>query len=246
MGDVGRAPCPITANPYTVIGCTILRAVSGILRTHRGRCGSVLGRLPAGATRAGPDRPGRVGHFLLLPSLLACAASLLTCAASLLARVACLSLRVGVGQCSLAIGHGSTAGLIVGVLDRRLVSPLPSSRACSGAGSGWHGCGWITVSAVLSKGLAQWRRPLLVCCLLSRHRGGGLLAARGLAGHGDTGLSAACQLVSITAGAHLVKWQSARTGPPWAAGQVGRKAEPGASCLSRSRCLPRTRVIMTA
>ena len=102
----------------------------------------------------------------------------------------------------------------VGVLYRRPVSPLSSSRACSGAGSGWHGCWWITVSAVLSEGLAPWRRPLLVRCPLGRHRGGGSPAARGFAGHGDTGLSAAYQLVSITADVHLVKWQSARSGPP--------------------------------
>jgi hypothetical protein len=117
---------------------------------------------------------------------------------SLFARVACHSHLACVGHCSLAIGHGSSAGLLVGVLDRLPVSPLSSSRACSGAGSGWHGCGWIAVSAVYSEGLAPWRRPLLVHCPLGRHRGGGSPAARSFAGHGDTGLSAACQLVGIT------------------------------------------------
>jgi hypothetical protein len=85
----------------------------------------------------------------------------------------------------------------------------------------WRAVGWAragtaaggSVSAVLSKGLAPWRRLLLVRCPLGR-RGGGSLAARGFAGLGDTGLSSARQLVSITADAHLVKWQSARTGPP--------------------------------
>jgi hypothetical protein len=48
-----------------MIGCTILLAVSGILRTHRGRRGSVLGRVPAAAIRAGPVRLGRVGYFPL-------------------------------------------------------------------------------------------------------------------------------------------------------------------------------------
>jgi hypothetical protein len=120
--------------------------------------------------------------------------------------------------------------LLVSVLDRRPVSPLSSLRACSGAGSGWHGCGWIAVSAVLSEGLAPWpRRPLLVRCPLGRLRGGGSPAARGFAGHGDTGLSAACQLVSITADAHLVKWQSARTGPP------GRRVKLAARSSRKSR-----------
>jgi hypothetical protein len=41
----------------------------------------------------------------------------------------------------LAIGHGRIVGLLAGVSDRRTVSPLSSSSACSGAGSGWHGCG---------------------------------------------------------------------------------------------------------
>ncbi len=42
-----------------MIGCTRLRAVSGILRTQRGRRGSGLGRLLAGTICAGPARSGR-------------------------------------------------------------------------------------------------------------------------------------------------------------------------------------------
>jgi hypothetical protein len=106
-----------------------------------------------------------------------------------------LSLLAGVGHCSLAIGLGPSAGLLVGVLDRRPVSPLSSPRACSGAGSGWHCCGWIAVSAVLSRGPAPWRWSLLVLCPLGRHCGGGSPSARGCAGHADTGPGAACQLV---------------------------------------------------
>jgi hypothetical protein len=58
--------------------------------------------------------------------------------------------------------------------------------------------------AVYSEGLAPWRRPssLLVRCQLGRHRGGGSPAARDFAGHGDTGLSAACQPAGITADVH--------------------------------------------
>ncbi len=42
-----------------VIGCTRLRAVSGILRTQRGRRGSGLGRLLAGTVFASPALCGR-------------------------------------------------------------------------------------------------------------------------------------------------------------------------------------------
>jgi hypothetical protein len=42
-----------------MIGCTRLRAVSGILRTQRGRRGSGLGRLLAGTVCAGPALWGR-------------------------------------------------------------------------------------------------------------------------------------------------------------------------------------------
>jgi hypothetical protein len=47
-------------NSVIEIGCTRLRAVSGILRTQRGRRGSRLGRLLAGTAGAGPALCGRV------------------------------------------------------------------------------------------------------------------------------------------------------------------------------------------
>ncbi len=47
-------------NSKRMIGCTRLRAVSGILRTQRGRRGSWLGRLLAGTAGAGPASCGRV------------------------------------------------------------------------------------------------------------------------------------------------------------------------------------------
>jgi hypothetical protein len=52
--------CLSSSIEMTLIGCTILRAVSGMLRTHCGRRGSVLGRLPTGANapgRSGPAGP---------------------------------------------------------------------------------------------------------------------------------------------------------------------------------------------
>jgi hypothetical protein len=106
--------------------------------------------------RAGQARPGRT----LPPSALAhgqcgfstgqCGLAHCACGlplSTLPARVACLHHLAGVGHCSLAIGHGCTVGLPLGVLDRQPVSPLPSTSACSGAGSGWHGCWWISFSA---------------------------------------------------------------------------------------------------
>ncbi len=169
-----------------MIGCTILRAVSGILLTHHDRRGSGLGR-----HLAGTNAPGRAGATALntASSALAtglcgyspglCGLALRPCGLPLSSNLAVwltsltcqwpaprpcglplrpcgspLSHLAGVGQCPPAIGHGCLVGLLVGVLDRRPVSPLPSTSACSGAGSGWHGCGWIADSAVYSEGLA--------------------------------------------------------------------------------------------
>jgi hypothetical protein len=49
----------------SMVGCTILHAVSGILWTHCGRRGSELGRLLAGAIRVGSVRLCLVGYCLL-------------------------------------------------------------------------------------------------------------------------------------------------------------------------------------
>jgi hypothetical protein len=175
----------VTPTGLSLIGFTMLRAVSGILRTHRGRRGSGLGRHPAGAIalrRAGAvgleaastapspasaavyrpvrSRPSTAWGITVSAcaaslSLLAPVAQLSACAASLSPRPcgSTLSHLAGVGQCPLAIGHGRLVGLLAGVPDRRPVSPLSSTSACSGAGSGWHGCGWIADSAVNSEGL---------------------------------------------------------------------------------------------
>ncbi len=48
------------------------------------------------------------------------------------------------------------------MLDRLPVLPLSFLQACSGAGPGWHGSGWIAVSAVLSEGSAKVCRALLL------------------------------------------------------------------------------------
>ncbi len=51
----------------------------------------------------------------------------------------------GVRRCPLALGHRLSAGLLVGVPDRRPVSPLqfsPSVLMCSGAGPARHYSGW--------------------------------------------------------------------------------------------------------
>jgi hypothetical protein len=89
-----------------------------------------------------------------------------------------ISPSVGVGHSPLAIGLGPSAGLLVGVPDRRPVSPLSSPRACSGVGPGWHGCGWIAVSAALSESPAPGRWTPHSRCPLGRHCGGGSPAAR--------------------------------------------------------------------
>jgi hypothetical protein len=188
-----------------------------------------------GPAHAGPVRPSRVGHAigpgrLVWPEPVAPLASS-QYSASVRGGLPTLLLSplAGVGHCPLAIGHGLSAGLLVGVLDRGPVSPLSSPRACSGAGPGWHGCGWIAVSVVLSEGPAPWRWAPLVRCPLGRHRGGGSPAARGCAGHWDTGLGATSQLVR--AALRRCVWSAA--GSPYRAfgrsGRVDRKVELGAA-----------------
>jgi hypothetical protein len=116
-----------------------------------------------------------------------------------------LSHMAGVGQCPLAIGHGCLVGLLASVLDRRPVSPLPSTSACSEAGSGWHGCRWIIDSVVYSEGLAPVVPAFARACSAGPSPCCGSPASRGFAGLGDTGLSAACQLAGTTADALSAK-----------------------------------------
>ena len=76
-----------------LIGCTRLRAVSGILRTQRGRRGSGLGRLRAGTAYAGlamRSRSRPPSTTLQLPRLHPCGFASRPCG-STLRRVACLS-----------------------------------------------------------------------------------------------------------------------------------------------------------
>ena len=77
--------------------------------------------------------------------------------------LALLSHLAGVGKCPLAIGHGCLVGLLAGVLDRRPVSPLSSTLACSGAGSGWHGRRQIADSTMFLGGLATGGVDPLLC-----------------------------------------------------------------------------------
>ncbi len=74
-----------------------------------------------------------------------------------------LSHLAGVGQCPPAISHGCLVGLLAGVLDRRPVSPLSSSPACSGAGSGWHCLMQIADSTVYLGGPATGGAGPLLC-----------------------------------------------------------------------------------
>jgi hypothetical protein len=146
------------------------------------------------------------------------------------ARVACLSHLVGVWHCSLAIGHGPSAGLLVGVLDSRPVSPLSSSRACSGAGSGWHCCGWIAVSAVpLLEGLAPWRRALARA--LFRRIASGARPRLSWGRPTERGLPAG----QLHCGSAFGQVAVSPNRAPGAPGQVGRKFEPGAALAAALR-----------
>jgi hypothetical protein len=75
----------------------------------------------------------------------------------------CGSTLAGVWHRPLAIGHGCPVGLRAGVPDRRPVSPLSSSPACSGAGSGWHCRAWIADCTVHLGGPATVGAGPLMC-----------------------------------------------------------------------------------
>ena len=122
-----------------MIGCTRLRAVSGILRTQRGRRGSRGAGQHAGTGSAGPCRRGRPGPISTDLASRPCGSSLPLAPVAQVSRSLlwfnprpCGSTLAGVGQCPTATGHGCPAGLRTGVPDRRPVSPLPSSLGAVG------------------------------------------------------------------------------------------------------------------
>ncbi len=148
-----------------MIGCTILRAVSGILLTHRGRRWSGLRtrRQLAVATCAGLVRRGRAGYRLLWPLRLRSSpggSPLRPCGSP-------LSHLAGVGQCPLAIGHGCLVGLLVGVLDRRhcRLRRRAVGQPWAGTAAGRSPTAPCTLTV-----WCQWRRPLPVRVQLGRHR----------------------------------------------------------------------------
>jgi len=123
----------------SLIGCTRLRAVSGILRTQRGRRGSRGAGQHAGTGSAGPGRHGRPGPISTDLASRPCGSSLSLAPVAQVSRSLlwinprpCGSTLAGVGQCPTATGHGCPAGLRAGVPDRRSVSPLSSSLGAVG------------------------------------------------------------------------------------------------------------------
>ena len=139
-----------------MIGCTRLRAVSGILRTQRGRRGSGGAGLLAGTAPVGPGRCGRPGpsssrillHAWWLMSHARPSGSSLPLAPVAQVSRSPLWLKslapsgstlAGVGQRPTATGHGCQPGC---VLVCRIAGPYHHCRprwVCSGAGSG-RGC----------------------------------------------------------------------------------------------------------
>jgi hypothetical protein len=122
-----------------LIGCTRLRAVSGILRTQRGRRGSRGAGQHAGTGSAGPGRHGRPVPISTDLASRPCGSSLSLAPVAQVSRSPlwinprpCGSTLAGVGQCPTATGHGCPAGLRAGVPDRRSVSPLSSSLGAVG------------------------------------------------------------------------------------------------------------------
>ena len=193
----------------SLIGCTRLRAVSGILRTQRGRRGSGGVGLLAGTDSAGPGQCGRPGLHLLrvILSPLRLKPASRPCGSTL----------AGVGQCPLAIGHGCPAGLRTGVPDRRPVSPLSSSLGAVGrARAGAAGRG--SPSAPCLSGARRRSEPALSCARIAGpSQCGGSPAPRGCASLGVAGLSPANQSLISMAPLRLLSrpsWRPGRAGLP--------------------------------
>ena len=209
---------------YSLIGCTRLRAVSGILRTQRGRRGSRGAGQHAGTGSAGPGRHGRPVPISTDLASRPCGSSLSLAPVAQVSRSLlwfnprpCGSTLAGVGQCPTAIGHGCPAGLRAGVPDRRPVSPLSSSLGAVGrarAGAAVRG----SPSAPFFSGARRRSEPALSCARIAGpSQCGGSPAPRGCASLGVTGLSAANQSPISMAPLRLLSrpsWRSGRASLP--------------------------------
>ncbi len=137
----------VAPTALSLIGCTILRAVSGILRTQRGRSGSGPRRLPAIASRP--------------------------CGLSLRPFGSTLSHLVGVGSQPLAMGHGRSAwGARYRARSNQAPASLPSPSACSGRRD-WAGgdCGWLPARRMFSPSPGRRRRSATCQWLWTYSRG---------------------------------------------------------------------------
>jgi hypothetical protein len=152
-----------------MIGCTILRAISGILRTHRGRPQrrrGGLGRQLAVATCAGPVRRSRAGYRLLWPWQLHSSPVWLTSSPVWLA-----SLSPGRRR---AVPTSHWPWVSSRAARRRAGSPGPyrhcrlCQRAVGLALAGTVAGGSPTAPCTL-RIWRQWRRPWLVRVQLGRH-----------------------------------------------------------------------------
>jgi hypothetical protein len=173
----------------SLIGCTRLRAVSGILQTQRGRRGSGGVGPHAGTVSAGPSKCGRPGlhlHRVCLSPLWLKPASR-----------PCGSTLAGVGHRPLAIGHGcplsSRAAYRRARSPARIRSPLSSSSGAVGrARAGAAGRGSPSAQPECISGARRRSEPALSCARIAGpSQCGGSPAPRGCASLGVTGLSAA-------------------------------------------------------
>jgi hypothetical protein len=224
----------------SLIGCTRLRAVSGILRTQRGRRGSRGAGQHAGTGSAGPGRHGRPGPISTDLASRPCGSSLSLAPVAQVSRSLlwfnprpCGSTLAGVGQCPTATGHGCPAGLRAGVPDRRSVSPLSSSLGAVGRARA--GAAVRRSPSAPFSGARRQSEPALSCARTAgTSQCGGPSAPRGCASLGDTGLCAATQTPSAWHHCGCSTGHAWHTGPGPGHGQCPGRPTLGASVAASS------------
>ena len=108
------------------------------------------------------------------------------------------------------------SGLLAAVSDQTRPQRRCRCHRRAAGGRSWAGTdhGWYSRRVVILEGPVQWHWPSHVRDQLGRRRSGGSPATRGLAGLGDTGLSAARLRAGTTGKRSRPCRQSARAGPP--------------------------------
>jgi len=211
----------------SLIGCTRLRAVSGILRTQRGRRGSRGAGQHAGTGSAGPGRHGRPGPISTDLASRPCGSSL---SLAPVAQVSRSLLWINPRPC------GSTLAGVGCVLVCRIAGPY---RHCRPRWAQWGGLGpglpYVDRRLHRLSGARRQSEPALSCARMAgTSQCGGPSAPRGCASLGVTGLCAATQTPSAWHHCGCTTGHAWHTGPGPGHGQCPGRPTLGAPVAASS------------